>query len=356
MSELPGTAVAAAAHPEVEAIRSAGARAVAQRDEVRRYVKMIEGGEWTTGTGVVKGSALSPATRQMFAEFCIKAGANPYYHVDLLGGKPFLNEKYWSDRINSDPQFVEWRPVNISDSPTARAEWGIPAWAEAAYVVEIDKLANFAPLAKIRSGEITDWRAYVVTTREANYAGGKKAGKPDPVGNENPGKTARTRALRRTAAKAFPIWCSEEEERIRRLEDAVEAEFTVIATDFRAERAALPPADGPQALRVGAGEPMAAPLEAVQAQPLVAVPGDGRARNVRPGRGVRGEAVPVATDNDEAEFHAARIRYEQGCAVAGLDPVAFAREQELEPETAEDFVRLSAAVSAVLDGDDGRLL
>jgi hypothetical protein len=352
MSEQ-GTAVTTTAqdHPEVQAIRAAGQHQVALRDEIKKLTKQIEQGEWGAGSQMVKGSSLSPASRQALAEFCFHARANPYYHVDLFAGKPFLNEKYWSDRINSDERFVDYTFTNISEDDVQRKEWGVPEWATFAYLCTIRKLSNFAPMNLIRSGQLRDWERYVVTSQEANWAGNKPRAQKrdggtyeaDPIGNAEPSKTARTRALRRTAAKTFPVWCAAEDDRIRRLENALVAEFEVIASDRAEARASLPAEGERQAHRVGAGEPVAAKAEVGTREPA-----KGRGKQQQAAQQDAPVVYPVPTDPEAQE---AEQRFVDGCEALGIaDLVGFAQEKLGHlPESAEDFRTLSAELARIAD-------
>jgi hypothetical protein len=351
------------AQREVDAIRTAGAGEVARRREVGKLFKMLEGLEWGSGSSAVKGSHLSPATRQAFAEFCFAARANPMYHVDVLGGKPYLNANYWADRLNTSPHFMDYEQVDISRDPEARARWSAPEWALVVVETRIRKLANFAPIEMIRSGEILEFERYLVVTPECNWAGGRKGGKPDPVGEAEAAKTARTRSLRRAAAKAFPVWMGEEDERIRKLEESIQTEFTVIKSEQMAERAALPREGEPQAFRIGAGEPVAARVpEAVEE--------GGYARTVsraRPRREVQQPApAPAAEPVDEEALYEAAAAVEEGYARLGIDDVgAFLRDhlEGREPSTLEDYEALLVVLRRMEMGDvgsapddDGRLL
>jgi hypothetical protein len=345
MSEQTGTALAGGGQAEVAAIRQAGGLEVARRGEVARLFRMLEGMEWGSGTQVVKGSSFSPTTRQAFAEFCYAARANPMYHVDVLGGKPFLNAKYWSDRINTEPNFVDFALANISDDAAKRAEWGVPEWATQAYECTIRKLANFAPVAKIRSGEVSDWERYLVAVSECNWAGNKPKGRTrdgkeyeaDPIGNAEPAKTARTRALRRCAATAFPAWMAAEEARIQKLESAVEAEFSVLRTERAADADSLPRPGAAQALRVGAGEPSAARAPS-EAEPVSVV---------------EVSAASVVVPAESGQVRNSRLRFAEGCRVQGLNErevIDAVLGLGVVPETLEDFRALNGAVERHGDG------
>lgn len=263
---------------EIERIKQAGAKAVAHRREMTKLHKQLEGLEW--------GKALSPATRAVFAEFFQVTRANPVAHVDVLGGKIYLNAEYWADKIRSDPYFVDYEQFDISPSVEAairerasrmheradafpkdsaehrqwksrafaledeaediairRARWSPRETAEVVIETVIKRFLNAAPIEKIRSGDIGGDRLgdYIVEVREANWAGGfgemkvpKKGGGTystyDPIGDANPGTTARTRSLRRCANKAFSAWMQQYEAQIHKAEEYLEAEYEVIST------------------------------------------------------------------------------------------------------------------------------
>lgn len=297
-----GTAVALRPEEqnEIDAIRRKGAFEVARREIVSDMYKQISACEWGAGNSLVRGSDLSNGARAVLAHFCATVGAHPQLHVALLGGKPYLMAEYFYDKINNELHFVDYEAINISANDERRAHYGVPEWATHAYEVVIRKLVPFAPIEKIRSGEIRDWQGYVVEVREANWAGGKpkatsKKGyeyDPDPVGNDEPSKTARTRALRRCAVRAFPTWKEKYDEQVQRAERVLEAEFEIVVEENVARRAALPAASGPQAVSTAAGEP-----EAASANGAKDLPVEGEARPERQAA----EAAPKAKAPSEQE-------------------------------------------------------
>lgn len=195
-------------------------KAMVDRDRaIRAVYKDMQALEW--------GKALSPHTKAVLAGFCVDVGANLAYHVDNLGGKPYLNANYWSDRINGEPHYMGHEQVNISADPDARAEWGVPEWAQQAVVTTIRRLANIAPIEAIRAGRVTDLAPYLYTVAECNWAGGRPSTdtKKDPIGNAEPAKTARTRSLRRCAARAFEAIRIETDAMVKRAEETLRAEW-----------------------------------------------------------------------------------------------------------------------------------
>lgn len=276
---------------EIAGIRKAGLQMTEYRKELNSVAKRLEGMQW----GTVSGASMSIHTRFAMAEFCHVTRANAQYHLDILGGKPYLNAKYWEDLCNQHDYFHHYEQRDLStsveqalrdrakrhrdiakdltgeeaakrlgkaldfeeeadDLALARAIWSPPPGIQVVVQTTIYRFANQAPLDRIRSGEIEDFERYLITVAECNWAGGKKS---DPVGDSNPALTARTRSFRRAATKAFSAWMAQYEQQIQKAEEYLEAEYEVLVDDARKERASLPPASGPQAVGTGNGEPEA---------------------------------------------------------------------------------------------------
>lgn len=334
-----------ALRPEEEAhldeIRRRGAYEVARRDVVRQVYKQLEGCEWGSGNSIVRGTDLSPAARASLAHFCVTVGAHPQLHVVLLGGKPWLNTEFWSDRLNTEDHFVDFVQHNISKDPEKREDYGVPEWATHAYETVIRKLVPFAPIEKIRSGEITDWQQYVVEVREANWAGNRPLAKskkgyeyePDPVGNAEPAKTARTRSLRRAAVRAFPAWMEQFQQHVKRHEEILEADWEIVREDQKALAASLPAPNGAQAARTGSGEPTAANAAGAREIPVV-------------------EEKLVDQDKAAAvELKRQQEKFKIGCQVIGAQPEAVIADvlEGREPETVDDWTALANHVQRLAD-------
>lgn len=287
----------AIADGEISKIRARGAAELAFRREVNTLYRQLEGMEWGSGTSVVRGTSFSEHTRYALAQFCRVTAANPMVHVDILGGKPYLNATYWSDRITSDDLYHHLEQREISErSETmlreraeesrnaaelvretnperagellsraldfeleadqiadARRNYAPPPWATHVYETTIYRFVNAAPIDAIKAGELTPDEAekWLVAVSECNWAGGRprpesKSERYDPIGNAEPEKTARTRSLRRAAVRAFPAWLSKYETQVRRAEEAIEAEWEEVQDEMPR------PAN---ALITGAGEP-----------------------------------------------------------------------------------------------------
>ena len=422
---------------EIQGIREQGRAVVAHKRECVTLARQIEGLEF----GTVKGAALSPATRYALAEFCRITRANPLIHVDILGGKPYHNAAYWSDLVTSDEHFHRFEQREISSTREqelrdrakelrdeaaaldgsdvrgamlqgraleleqeaeeiwmARGQYRVPEWAQVAYETTIWRFTNQAPIELIRSGELTDFDRFLVPVMECNWAGGrpekkKKGGgggtyQPDPVGNEEPEKTARTRSFRRVAVKAFPAWMERYEEQIHKAEAIIEAEFEIIRSDDAAALRSLP--TGEQAAATGRGEPTAAAAAGAEELPgtiepspnsgeppdepseqeaewdvddarkaffanlhAAGIKGDGRKRwmadNGLPDSVTKFGQADYSKAMD-ALFAPVRKAYREGCDVVGVDAEDFAL-QELGglPQRYEEFVKLLERLNALAD-------
>lgn len=285
-----GTAVVLPEIPEnaIEQLRQRGAAEVAIRKEMTKIYKQIEGAEW--------GAALSKNARAMIAELCQITKANPMLHINILGGKPDLNAKFWADLAANHPAHVRHEQRDLSPSVDAllrqqaqrhfdrarplpdgaekverlarafaleeqadaierdRAGWSPRETATAVVETTVYRYTNQA-MALLAQGKVpAAWEIVAIT--ECNWAGGfgvqqrpKKNGGAfavsDPIGDADPGKTARTRSLRRTLEKAYSAWMGPYSAQLQKVEEYMEAEFTIVE-DARPRGASL---------HIGAGQP-----------------------------------------------------------------------------------------------------
>ncbi len=283
MAETTNDATAVAIPPrdraDLEQLRTAGAVAVERKKILSELERQLAGMSF----GEVSGDRLSPHTRYAIAQICVLTGANPALHFYILGNRLYLNADFWGQKAAQQPHHLGYEQIPLLPGfsaelrkqadeadqqgdaedarrlrrlarhvDTARVGYGIPDGAKAAYETVIRRYSENAPLAAIRAGRV-DPSPFIIEVREANWCGGVARKKPDPVGEDRPAETARSRSLRRAAVRAYSTTLAPVENELRRLEDAVEAEFEVVATDGKASRAALPGPDG-QAVRA-AGEP-----------------------------------------------------------------------------------------------------
>jgi len=269
----------------VAEIRARGAAEVARRKEMHEVAKTIEGITF----GTVQGSSLTPQTRWQIAKYCEITGAEPMTQIDILGNKPYLNANYWADNLANQERFHHYEQKEIGEPAELtmrtkaqelldlsedlegqekarvrlrafdlieqademlirRANWQPRASATSVVETTIHRFINQCNMAAVTAGKITDIEPWLVTVSECNWAGGKKGeGKGDPVGDAEASKTARTRSLRRCAAKAFSAWMAPYRDALDNAEKAIEAEFEVLTAEEVEE-------EGEQAVSFEAGE------------------------------------------------------------------------------------------------------
>jgi len=141
------------------------------------------------------GKDISPVSRAAVVRYCMEIGADPVRHVHILGGTVYLNAAFWMDLCAANQKFQKSETRFIHADPrctpeeaerrkTERVVYGVPEEALGAAVVVL----------------FYDGRGPFVGV---NWAGAKAT---DPVGKQEPTKTAETRAYRRAAMKAEPAW------------------------------------------------------------------------------------------------------------------------------------------------------
>lgn len=328
---------------EIEAIRQQGSAMVEKQKELNTVARMLEGVQW----GNVKGSSLSAQTRYAVARICQDYNADPLLHIHILGGNVYLNAQYWAEQVNDLPNLKGWHQNNISAGYVEEIRRQAKQVFEDAKEFESDELKQEALdlLAKARFADerraffgvpdtaVAAYETVIEFTdrepvMEANYAPTKN----DPVGTARPAETARSRSMRRAGAKASP--------RIKTLDELaarseIKAEWQVIRSDEEEALAALPGEDGPQALRVGAGEPEAA--APVDAEPL-------------PVQEV-GTRVPSLTANARSE----KKKFEDGCRAMGVDDVGAFIVDHLghAPASLEDYQHLNGVLARMADDPEG---
>lgn len=359
---------------QLQVIRQQGALAVEKAKLAKGIARQIENMSWGSGYSLVKGEDLSSGTRYAIGQLCAITGANPSLHLYILGNRPYLNADYWAEKVAGQERFVRWDQVNLStshieqlrkladqaaadgdqedairlrrearDLAQRRSHYSPPEWATHVYETVITRYSEAAPLAAIRSGA-TDAAAWTEEVRECNWAGGKpretkekKNGggtysyDPDPVGNAEPAKTARSRSLRRAAIRAFAATLAPVEHELRKLEDAIEVDFEDVTHLHQEARASLPSSGEGQAARIGAGEPEAAKAEGAQPLPV----------------------QEVQTRKPDPAVKAERDKYVSGCRALGYAADAPELLQSIDgriPETLADFQALNKALAAIADG------
>lgn len=379
MSENNGSvALATQAQGPIEQVRQRGVAAVADRQVLRDMCTMIQGVEWGSGNTAIQGAHFSPHTLGAFAKFCVVTRANPQIHVDILGGKPYLNAQYYRDKLSSDPYFIDDEQINLSPrlseqlrdqaraaiaeakemglpEPTGeiqnllaqareiertRAEWDAPEWATSVIETRIRRYTENAPIDAIKSGEI-DGTPYIRLIRECNWAGGKgrvvqrkRDGssyerEADPIGDLEPAKTARTRSFRRCARNAFSAWFDQFDDDVKRATEIVGAEWREITVDNQAAQAALPSGTGLQGAVTGDGEPSAGNAEDARALPIE----DARGEVERQQSTSDNPAKPAFDKADARKRYFATLR---DAGIAEADRAEWQKENGL-PESSKEW-------------------
>lgn len=141
------------------------------------------------------GKEISPVARAAVVRYCFEIGADPLGHVYVLGGNIYLNARFWMDLVAANPKFLRDEVHFIHQDKRAddaeqetrrllRVQYGVPEEAPGAAIVTLHYEGR-GPFIGV------------------NWAGVRAK---DPVGKEEPTKTAQTRAYRKAAMKAEPAW------------------------------------------------------------------------------------------------------------------------------------------------------
>ncbi len=174
-----------------------------QEQMVRRAAQEIALMSW--------GKDLSQAARAAVAFFAYECGTNPVTHWTVLGGNLYDTSLLWFDLATSQPDYEGYEARHINDDDRLddagrlerrqlRAKYNIPEDVKGACIVTIWK--------RLASGQI---RSFTGVNHAGNRQGfnarkGAAGLIKDPIGEQDPGKTAETRAFRRAAKRCWPIW------------------------------------------------------------------------------------------------------------------------------------------------------
>jgi hypothetical protein len=192
--------LALAKSPEERAFAFQALDRYRQSKLIREASDLVAGTKW--------GRELSVAGRAALARYALTTGTDPVRHWMILGDKLYDTAELWLDLVTSQPDFNGYEPEDLSWTEgltdeermrrrQERARHGLPQDVKGACVVRIYKKGIDRPFIG------------------ANHAGNRKTflankgavgDKPDPIGEQDPAKTAFTRAFRRAAKTAWPIW------------------------------------------------------------------------------------------------------------------------------------------------------
>lgn len=143
------------------------------------------------------GKDISPVARAAVVRYCMEIGADPLRHVYVLGGSTvYLNAEFYRDLCAANPEFLMDDVRFIHADPRAgeeeaaerarlRVQYGVPEEAPGAAIVTLHYRSKRGPFVGV------------------NWAGVRKN---DPVGTQEPTKTAHSRAYRKAAMKAESAW------------------------------------------------------------------------------------------------------------------------------------------------------
>jgi hypothetical protein len=188
-----------ATSPEERAVAFAMLTEYRQSKMTRVFATAIAGQTW--------GKKLSDYSRAVLARYCLATGTDPARHWEILGDKLYDKAELWMDIATSRPDYDGYEHEyahdddRLDDADRAtrkqlRAQYGIPEAVRGACIVRIYKKNQARPFVGV------NWAGSYTTILARTGNEGKHA---DPIGDENPTKTAFTRAFRRAAKTAWPL-------------------------------------------------------------------------------------------------------------------------------------------------------
>jgi len=187
--------------PDLELFKEAStaeerAFAYAALDQVRQSRLLRKATAQMAATGWGKG--LSEGEHHAVAQYAFATGTDPLRHWEVLGGRMYDRAELWLDLLPTHPDYAGYKRQFIHDDTrlgegerqirrALRIEHGVPEEAKGAAIVTIYK------------------RGFELPFIGVNWAG-NVGNKKDPVGEQDPTKTAETRAYRKAAKGAFGLW------------------------------------------------------------------------------------------------------------------------------------------------------
>jgi len=85
-----------------------------QQQLVQELVAEIKAKSW--------GNQVSPALRVETVRWALEVGADPTTEIDILGGGPYLNARYWQRMVAAEPDFLRAEEVWVHNDPRATEE------------------------------------------------------------------------------------------------------------------------------------------------------------------------------------------------------------------------------------------
>lgn len=85
-----------------------------QQQLVQELVAEIKANAW--------GNKVSPALRVELVKWTLDVGADPVSELDILGGAPYLNARYWMRMVSAEPDFLRAEEQWVHHDPRATDE------------------------------------------------------------------------------------------------------------------------------------------------------------------------------------------------------------------------------------------
>ena len=157
------------------------------------------------------GNRVSPVLRAGIVRWALDIGADPVYEVDILGGGPYLNAKYWMRLVAAEPDFLKIDEVWVHTDPRASEEENAKrADLRVQYAIpdELDGNLGLKQSERKKDPKPVPIKAAVLVFGHFTGRGpfiGKKwspSRANDDVGLDFPEPTALTRAYRKMALQA----------------------------------------------------------------------------------------------------------------------------------------------------------
>jgi len=176
-----------------------------QQQLVQELVAEIKSKAW--------GQSVSPALRVEIVRWTLDVGGDPVTEVDVLGGSPYLNARYWMRLVAAEPDFLRPEEVWVHHDPRAsdeenekrkelRVQYAIP-----------DEIAPTVGLHRDQKAAARDKPSIKVTAAVLVFLHFKERGPfigkkwspsraNDDIGMDHPESSALTRAWRKAALAA----------------------------------------------------------------------------------------------------------------------------------------------------------
>lgn len=148
------------------------------------------------------GTKLTPQARAAVVRYALETGTDPVRHWYVLGGKMYDNAELYYDLVASTDGFVKDDVDFIHDDEKLPPEERTRRLGQRQRYAAPDEAKGIAVVTlyfKDRGPFIgVNWAGRGRKTNDGKWA--------DPVGEAEPTKTAHTRAYRKAAKKAVPVW------------------------------------------------------------------------------------------------------------------------------------------------------